>query len=204
MAQVLKDEIQAGIAAAALQAFASRGFENAAMADIARVAGVSAGNIYRYYKNKKALYDSLLSPDFIRTFTALLHQRVDSLAGVKDIAELEASAPFHLISEELFRFCLENRLRVVVLLARSRGTRNERFAEELIALLIEWAIAHFKALDPALEMTEVKNFALERIYRNYVLAWVEILEAFEGEREIRQAIEAFSRYHLSGLKAFFA
>lgn len=204
MAQKLKNEIQKGIADAGLRAFAEQGYQNAAVADVARAAGVSAGNVYRYFKNKKALYDSLISPDFVQTFTRLLFQRVHALSGVEDIEGLAPNAPFHLISEELFLFCLENRLRVVVLLARSRGTQNEHFAEELTALLIQWAIAHFEALDPKLEMTKVKKFALEKIYRNYVLAWVECLEAFDGEREIRQAIEAFSRYHLAGLKAFFA
>ena len=54
--QVLKDEVEQRIRRAALEVFAEKGYPAAAMAEIARRAGISAGNIYRYFPGKKALF----------------------------------------------------------------------------------------------------------------------------------------------------
>jgi AcrR family transcriptional regulator len=50
-----RDERRGRIARAAREAFADRGFEGAAMADIARSAGMAAGTLYNYYPSKEAL-----------------------------------------------------------------------------------------------------------------------------------------------------
>ena len=65
------------------------------------------------------------------------------------------------------------------------------------------AIAHFAALEPGLELTRVLRFDLTEIYRAFVRVLVAILVRFETEASIRPAVEAYTRYHLAGLKSFF-
>jgi len=48
---------------AALKIFSEQGYAEARMADIAAGAGVSPGTVYRYYKSKKELFDSLNVPE---------------------------------------------------------------------------------------------------------------------------------------------
>ncbi|HEX8435518.1 helix-turn-helix domain-containing protein [Archangium sp.] len=203
MAQYLKDEVQEGIAAAALKVFALKGYARATMAEIAKAARISTGNIYRYYENKSVLFEEVVSDDFVRTFTTLLRRRVTSLEGVSDIRTLGPAAAFHLASEELLRFCIDHRLRVIVLLGRAEGSRHEGFSEQLVQELIQLAVAHFRTLHPHTRVTETARFNLEQIYRSLVGTMVGLLTKFEDEALIREAVQGYSRYHLAGLKSFF-
>jgi AcrR family transcriptional regulator len=47
----------------ARNAFAQKGFDGASMQDIARSAGMSAGNFYRYFPSKAAMVEALITAD---------------------------------------------------------------------------------------------------------------------------------------------
>ncbi|HVG47326.1 MAG TPA: TetR/AcrR family transcriptional regulator [Rubellimicrobium sp.] len=51
------------ILAHARQAFVDKGFDGASMQDLARAAGMSAGNFYRYFPSKAALVAALIARD---------------------------------------------------------------------------------------------------------------------------------------------
>ncbi len=203
MAQYLKDAVQESIAAAAVRVFAQRGYAGATMGEIAAAAGISTGNVYRYYQNKSVLFHEVLSDAFVRRFGALLRRRVRSLDGVADVRTLEADHLFHLASEDLLRFCIDNRLRVVILLGRCAGSRHADFAERTVTDLIRLAIAHFRARDPRLEVTPALHTTLTQIYRNFVHTMVTVLADNDDEAVIREMVSGHSRYHLAGLKELF-
>jgi AcrR family transcriptional regulator len=203
MAQYLKDDVQQSIVAAALQVFARKGYVKATMAEIARAARISTGNIYRYYENKDELFRAVVSDAFVRRFTRLLRRRMTSLLGVDDIRTLKPTAVYYLASAEFLTFCIENRLRVVVLLGRAHGSRYERFADGMLRDLIYLALAHFRSVRPHAKVTGAMRFNLDHIYRSLVASMVTILTTFEDEATIREAVGGYSKYHLAGLKAFF-
>ncbi len=203
MAQYLKDEVQVRIADAALKVFARRGYQTATMANIAKVAGVSTGNIYRYYEDKDALFHAVISDEFVHRFTALLRLRMMSLRRVDDIRRLEPTAVYHLASEEFLQFCIAQRLRVVILLGRAHGSRYASFAEETVQDLIRMALAYFRSVRPRARVTATMRFNLTHIYRCLIGSMVDILTAFEDEATIREAVDGYSKYHLAGLKSFF-
>ncbi len=62
MAQVLKDEQRNKILNAAKAEFAKNGIEHASLREIAKHADMTVGNLYRYFKNKQALADTILNP----------------------------------------------------------------------------------------------------------------------------------------------
>ncbi|HSK08441.1 MAG TPA: helix-turn-helix domain-containing protein [Vicinamibacterales bacterium] len=204
MAQQLKDEVRDRIMSAALDAFASRGFRAATMAGIARRAGISTGNIYRYSPDKETLFDTVVPPSFAREFLQLIRRRVRSLEGVTDVARLPAGSVFRAVAEELLAFSIANRLRVIVLLGRAEGTRYAAFAPRLRAELQGLALAHYRGLGGRVRVTAAHRFALERIYDDWLRTMVEILAASRDGAEIRERVEAYSRYHLGGLNALFA
>lgn len=51
------------ILVAARQAFAEKGFDGASMQDLARAAGMSVGNFYRYFASKAAIVQALIALD---------------------------------------------------------------------------------------------------------------------------------------------
>ncbi len=204
MAQVLKEEVQKRIVEAALRVFAKKGYAAATIGEIAATAGISTGNVYRYYENKEALFEDALDETFVRQFSGLLSQRVSALAGVEDVGRLGADAPWFTASEELLRFTIENRLRLVILLGRADGTRWASFAADTAQELVRLAIAHFRSVRPGIRIAETTRFALERIYESLLQTNARILEAYEDEDDIRRAVASYSRYHLAGLRALFS
>lgn len=204
MAQVLKDEIEQAIGAAALRVFARKGFRSSTMAEIGHEAGVSTGNIYRYYRSKDELYHAIITDELAGEFLEMMRRRVRALDGIEDVRDLPESASYRVMSEEQLAWCIANRLKVVVLLGRSEGTCQEGFPAELVALLCKMAIAHFRGLDPDLKVSRTMRFNLERIYESFVRMIVAILEQYEREADIRQAVADFTRYHLAGMKSLFA
>jgi AcrR family transcriptional regulator len=203
VAQTLKEDVRDRILAAGLQVFAVSGYRGASMGAIAEAAGISTGNTYRYYPSKEELFDGVVSPSFVKTFKSLLRGRVKSLDGVSDIDQLDPSALYHSVSEQLMQYTVENRLRMVILLRGSAGSRYEGFADELVDYLSELAVAHFQAMDPRLSLTPHMHINLTSIYRNFVGTLADILEKFEDEDDIRDTVAGFTTYHLYGLKAFF-
>lgn len=203
MAQVLKDEVQESITRAAVAVFARRGYRKATIGEIAAEAGISTGNVYRYFEGKAALFDAVVSADFARTFRRLLRRRVESLDGVDDVRELEASHLYHLASEDLLRFCIDNRLRVVILLGRAEGSPHEGFAEQTVQDLMAMAIAHFRGLQPEMRVTRALRFNLGQIYHSFVHTMMTVLASFDDEAAIREIVGGYTRYHLAGLNYLF-
>ena len=78
---------------AATDVFASRGFFNAQVADVARAAGVAAGTVYLYFRSK----DDLLVSIFERTMRDALAEGRSAVANLCDPAErLRRLARLHL------------------------------------------------------------------------------------------------------------
>ncbi|MGL4319600.1 MAG: TetR/AcrR family transcriptional regulator, partial [Paracoccaceae bacterium] len=63
-APILTQDLRiAEILGRARNAFAEKGFDGASMQDIARSAGMSAGNFYRYFPSKAAMVEALITAD---------------------------------------------------------------------------------------------------------------------------------------------
>lgn len=69
--QELKDHIKTSILESALQEFLTNGYDGASMRLIALKAGITHGNIYRYFKNKRELYNSVTKEAKNDLFTVL-------------------------------------------------------------------------------------------------------------------------------------
>lgn len=76
--QVLKESVKKAILNGAIIEFFEHGYHNANMRRIADSAGITVGNIYRYFENKEALFNSVLLPaqkaiDDLESFDKKLH-----------------------------------------------------------------------------------------------------------------------------------
>jgi AcrR family transcriptional regulator len=202
VAQVLKEEVELRIRQAALRVFAERGFAQAGVADIAREARVSSGNVYRYFESKEVLFEAVVPRALASKLLRLLGRRVRALSGVRDVARLPGSA-FFTAAEQLVDFSLGHRLETVILLSRTVGTPLEGFDEKLVRFLEKLALAHFRKLDPSYLSDPGSQIVLRIAYENMVRAMATILERSADEAQIRAAVAAYSRYHLSGLKQLF-
>jgi len=71
MPQVLKEEVKNRIIDSAIRVFKKDNYRKASMNEIAKYADVSVGNIYRYFDNKKKLYDYIVK-DIYSKLTEIL------------------------------------------------------------------------------------------------------------------------------------
>lgn len=68
-------------------AFAEKGFDGASMQDLARVAGMSVGNFYRYFPSKAAIVEGLIRRDLaeIEGYFAVVMESPDPMATLRRI-----------------------------------------------------------------------------------------------------------------------
>jgi TetR/AcrR family fatty acid metabolism transcriptional regulator len=110
---------------AAIRVFARRGFFNAQVADVARVAGVAAGTVYLYFHGK----DDLLASIFEETMRAGVEEGRAALASIDDpIERLRELARLH-----LDRLGRDRDLAVVFQVELRQSTKfMERFSSTLL------------------------------------------------------------------------
>ncbi|STY88283.1 Toluene efflux pump ttgABC operon repressor [Mobiluncus holmesii] len=125
MPQVLKEEVRDGLVAAASEVFFAKGFARARLADIASRAGVSTGLAYSYFKNKEALFQTVISP-LPLDFEAIAHEE----------EAIEKGSPFDKYQEVAAGYIetiLRHHREFVILIDKSQGTAYEGAKESLIA-----------------------------------------------------------------------
>ncbi|HET7190754.1 MAG TPA: TetR/AcrR family transcriptional regulator [Pseudolabrys sp.] len=108
------------ILAAALDEFASRGFEVARLDDVARRAGVAKGTIYLYFRDKETLFQEL-----IRTMLTPLVGTIEALGAADVPLAMLADRIVDLFVNEVY----ETRRKDVVRLMISEGWRFPALAE---------------------------------------------------------------------------
>jgi len=196
MAQHLKDAIRRCIADAALATFAEAGLEGATMAAMAGQAGISTGNLYRYFASKQALFSEVVPDAFVAELSGRLGLRLQTSQEVVDVRELAPGHPYLDASEALLDYVIEHRLQTVIVLGRAEGTSYAGLRETLVERLVRAALDHYGRTNGAR-----LGIVLREIYGNYVNSLVVILRSLEGADEIREAVEGYQRYHLVGLDA---
>jgi AcrR family transcriptional regulator len=137
VAQTLKPELRAAILDAARDRFAAAGYRDAKMSDIAAAAGVSTGNLYRYFADRETLFAAAVPPELAERLLALVAQRVGSLAATPALADPDPAARED--GERFLAFLLSHRRETIVLLDGAAGSPFEavraRFVDRLTAPL---------------------------------------------------------------------
>jgi AcrR family transcriptional regulator len=133
--QYLKDEIKDNIVRAALVEFKEKGYHGASMRNIAHSAGITSGNIYRYFDSKEALFDYIMDPVYQKVMllgkqfedgvvqSKINYQNFDSMELIRELYNdiLEA---FSLYGTEF-----------LILLDKSEGTKYSGVKENEKALI---------------------------------------------------------------------
>ncbi|WGR61860.1 TetR family transcriptional regulator (plasmid) [Paracoccus ferrooxidans] len=194
MAQVLKEDLRARILQAAGSEFAARGFAAARLADIARQAGTTASNLYKYAPDKEALFLQVVPPELAARHMDLLRAR---LAGFEQgEAWTLLTADGSAAAAELLAFWASHRHAVAILMSNAQGTRYETMRERMFEEMATRAMLRFpRGDDPALA------FVLRRIFSATLDTISAILREYERPEDIGEAIRHFWRFQLAGLQA---
>lgn len=130
---------QEQIVEAAIQLFAAKGYANTSTAEIARVAGVSEGTIFKHYGTKERLLFSVIAP-FIRELFPQLAREVVEETFTEDTRSLEQF--LRTLIKNRIQFITENRELFQVFVKELMY--REEFRKKLFPFAMEYVPKTFK------------------------------------------------------------
>ncbi len=151
--QVLKDYVRNNIMSSARSEFLVKGYTKASMRDIAENAGITVGNIYRYYESKEYLFESIVEPTF-NEITELFHQ-----------IHIEPNSPRtretylsfrDVFTTQLMKILRDNQEEMMILVKCSDGTRYKNVRSQF-SDIIEAKVQYFIR-----EATQEKNAEFDK------------------------------------------
>lgn len=134
--QTLKEEIKDRILAAALSEFEQYGYAQSSMRRIASTAGITTGNIYRYFKNKDDLFHALLEPTYIQfiKYTMDIKEAIDQTNTIDAFETLNC---IQLVDDTLVELLKESSVEIKILLTLSQGSAYEQAKQDLIQIVAQ-------------------------------------------------------------------
>lgn len=199
MPQKLKDDVRDRIIEAAGAIFAERGFASARLADVAERADISTGNIYKYFDDKEALFNAIVTAPIAAQLLRLLRIRLREFEKLDQWEGANANGSD--AARALLSFWIDHRLAVLILLRGSRGTRFERVRAMMINEMERLASAYVEKREGGDALPPIARFVLHRVFARTVDMIADILEAHRDPQAIQQAVAVFWRYQLAGLQA---
>lgn len=194
--QVLKEEMRKRIYESAIKEFYGKGFKNASMREIAKNAGMTVGNLYRYFKDKEALFYSIISPAY-ESLMELVGESIDQVKHRFD------NSFFELLAERILKISKEHRIELLILFEGSAGTGYERAKEEMIQVVEDFLRGNFPVNLKA-EKVEIKDMYLLRVIAvGFVEGMTMIAKRYDSDETLKKVAEQFIAFYFSGVFSRF-
>ncbi|HEX2925460.1 MAG TPA: TetR/AcrR family transcriptional regulator [Ruminiclostridium sp.] len=184
----LKEEVKEKILSSALMAFKEYGFIGASMRLIAKNAGVSLGNVYRYFKSKEDLFNTIIEPVY-RSYIGF----IDEIANIIDNEEnrntasqdyYTGMAEINEVKDKVLEICEEHFSELVIFMDKSSGTKYENAKFVLNELLNKILTKKFICLkDNEAELSDedkIKNDIMYIISASFIESICIILRKCDG------------------------
>jgi len=195
--QVLKEEMRQKIKKAARNEFEQNGYQKSSMRSIALSAGVTVGNLYRYFKNKDDLFQVIIQPAFEE-----IYKFIDEFARFKDTILTEGGHKGDFIKtfkESLIRIYLQHRSELVILLNGSKGSQMEHAREQIISL-IAWRIKEeaFPKMKEKIIIPE-DDFLAEVLATSFIEGISLVLNKYKDKGKTKELFTQFTHLYFRGL-----
>jgi AcrR family transcriptional regulator len=186
--QVLKDEIRKNIHQSALAEFKDKGFRKSSMRGIAKRAGITAGNLYRYFGSKEDLFHAVVSPAFERITELIKENRDFNFAG-----DYRHSSHLEYAVDRIAEIHGEFRDELLILIDGSRGTAYEKAKEQVINMFEKniWGLLS-KSWPEG--VTGKRGFIAHVIAAGYIEGLVTIMRHYEDDVKAVDAMAAFTSF----------
>lgn len=202
--QILKDEIRNAIVDAALETFTAGGYALTSMAEVAKAAKISSGNIYRYFRSKEDLLHAAVPEKFVVNAKRDLKAVLSAAQGLSELIRPTAeNRGYQAGACSLLLHSAANRKRLVFLLEKSADTPYESFRGEILELFVGQSLEFAKKANGGKTLSSRSKEILRLIYSAFLSSVSEILRRYQSNDEIVAMLESYRSYHLAGLKSFF-
>ena len=189
------------ILAAAENEFLEKGYEDAALREIARKAGVTTGALYGYFKNKQELFGTLVEEDY-NHMLAMYRGILDSFNTLAPEAQVESMSDYTVEGmNRMADYMYDHWTAFKLLLCCAQGTRYAHLVEEMAALDVQ-ATDDFSqsSTDAGLPMNPV-NPTLERMLTYSMFSnFFEMVRQDLPREEAEAYIGQLQRFYTAGWK----
>jgi AcrR family transcriptional regulator len=180
--QRLKDETRERIIAAGRAELTRRGFAAASMRAIAAAAGISSGNLYRYFAGKDALFQAVDRPAYTNLLSLVRADEGLDRRAVKDFRNVQP------VADLLVNACRAYRVEVLILTDRSAGTRYENAKSVLVRHIERRLTAGLRPGPPGAGGRAEDSFILHVMAATFVEGFLMILRRGPDERFMDLAV----------------
>ena len=178
--QVKKDDIQKKILAVSERLFIKNGYENTSLKMIADKSYISKSNIYRYYKSKEEIYETLVGPARTEIIKLLSFFFTDDFIGKYTPDKCEE------VSDVLAKIFCEYRSGILIALRSSEGTDRKMIEQDIIGKFIEACPIDDEG-------------AKEMISKILIFGLTDILLKYSDEESVAKELNMLIYYHYLGL-----
>jgi AcrR family transcriptional regulator len=193
--QVLKDNVKEKIYQAAIEEFYKKGFLKTKMQDIAKKAGISVGLTYSYYNNKEDLFAAIVEP---------IYKEIIQSVENEEKRDLEIGDPANLFEKEsafILQLLRQKREIFLILVDRSKGTRFEKAAEQIIGVTKE----HIKRqLSPKVngQIFKIDEVFYHILANNFIEGLLEIARHYKGNKWAENMLKMLTHQFFYGVSGF--
>lgn len=128
--QYLKDEVRQRILQAASEEFFTQGYAEASIRVIAKNAGISSGNVYRYFSSKSLIFDEIVGPVY-KLFQAQISEISAKVRSFVHVSPEVSLACIKDLDSTLLTLFEKHRKEMSMLLFKSQGSSYEHIRSDL-------------------------------------------------------------------------
>ncbi len=187
--QILKDSVRTAILSAAKKEFRQKGLRSASLRKIAKDADITVGNLYRYFKNKEHLFETLVAP----VLEALNKQIAwhEEMHQVLEIEFEEFQKLHNQKMEEMFWFIRNHKDELVIIMECSEGSVFETRKEIFTGWLKQHSYAELKRWYRDKDDEWIQLYALA-ISKSYFEGLMEIIKNSDNLDTVIDVLKSFS------------
>ncbi len=190
--QVQKDDVRHNILKAATDEFFNNGYQASSLREIAAVAGITPGNIYRYFANKYSLYEEVTRPAWDS-----IHSLFDQVSW--DINTCDQSIAD--IAQEIAKVFIDNQKQFIILIKED----SENLGTNAKQIIINWLESRInESLRVNIEPEKIDKILIASLSVAITEAMICVFLSFDGnEKLLNQRIYILTQHIFNNLKDIF-
>jgi len=199
--QILKDDIRNKIASSALAEFKREGYLQTSMRQIAQLAGVTSGNIYRYYTNKEQLFDAIVQPVYEQytIYMTEIRQKIE-YSYTRDA--LDTPGYFNNIETTIVKLFKTFSTELMILLNRSEGSKYASAKSDLTLMTFSILESVFMKAKGNKDTLNEQDTALARMLSSSIVEGIcLILRDNEEGDALARLVDQFLFVYTEGITA---
>ncbi|MHB1393190.1 MAG: TetR/AcrR family transcriptional regulator [Clostridia bacterium] len=175
---------------AAIREFSEKGFSQASMREIAKGAGMTVGNLYRYFKDKEDLFYSVIGPAY-ESLVELVKESIELVRYSFD------TSFFEFLSEQILKISKEHKIELLILFEGSGGTKYERAKEEIVLVVEDFLKGNLssKLKEKGIEIEDVYLFRVIAV--GFVEGMTMIAKKYENDEKLKKVAAQFITFYFN-------